>query len=944
MKNFKKRIMGMALTLAMVISALPGISVGAAEGDYMLFNAEFNGADNKALWVPFQSNGNTQYTDGRESGTIADGVLTTTPASTGFGCWGAYWGTENAISAKDGDTYKENIYIETKFKVQGQFASGESKILDVRGHCEANGVDEKAMFRAGIINNKLSLGDETKTTETDYALTLDTWYTIKSRLDFSAKKVYTTITDESGNSKEYESGFMWGANFSNIQSISLHRNDVAGTTYVTDYVRLYDLDDLGIVTASYEGKNLENASNVPNEFVAELTFTNAITEADMNKISVDNNAETQMVLSEDGKTVMMLLTGLSEGTKYTINVPELSGNSGKNISFKTAENTCFLIKAEFDGTDDETNWKAFDYSGSSFSNNATSGAVSNGVLTTTPGNTGWGCWGIYFGTGSDALQIAPTKENIYLETKFKIEGSIVDTRIWMLRGRRTSQGETDNLDFADMFISNGKLAVGNRVDKTETDYKFSTDTWYTLKSRISFKDKKVYTDIVDENGNSGSYTSDFTWGQAFEDITLLSLHNNNTAGVTYVTDYVRLWDADLVEPVEVKYGKDFTDLDGAEGIGSELTATVLFPMTVTENDVKKIRIDGAEVSAKLADDNKTVTLTISGLEYRRQYNLVIPAVGMNQEKTVSFTTADDPKYYFRAEFDGIDEKTLWNAYGADGNKKDIDFDSLIDADSGEITMSAGNVSFGRMKIEFPEAIDVTGKDNVIWETKLSFKNAITENKRFMGINAYQAGHIEISVIDSKFCYGGVEGGGITDTGVLVEAGKEYILSVSMNFVEDRYTLTIKDADEKVLFAGEKVEFGYGIGTNQVDYIDLPSLLDGNTVTIDYVRLYDGDYIDVSEFSAQKPMFDKDKLTVGEAVTATVNYQSPDERDIALIIATYDSDNRLTGITKVETVTEVKSKDSVELTVTPKTGDAKIKAFCWNNLSGMRALSDANELK
>ena len=45
---------------------------------------------------------------------------------------------------------------------------------------------------------------------------------------------------------------------------------------------------------------------------------------------------------------------------------------------------------------------------------------------------------------------------------------------------------------------------------------------------------------------------------------------------------------------------------------------------------------------------------------------------------------------------------------------------------------------------------------------VSLSNAITENKRFMGINAYQAGHIEISVIDSKFCYGGVEGGGSTD--------------------------------------------------------------------------------------------------------------------------------------------------------------------------------------
>lgn len=936
----------MALALAMVISALPGISVGAAEGDYMLFNAEFNGSDDTTYWSKFDNGGNKA--DG-SAGKVADGVLTTVPGTTGFGFWGAYWGEDNALSTKDeAGNYKENLYLEMKFKIEGAVKNTEIWSLGgTRRNIDATSTNF-AFVKLQINDGKLAGGSAASTTSSDYALSTDTWYTLKSRVNFADHKVYTEIVDEAGNSGNLTCNFWNGVDINNIMSLKLHKNADGDATYVTDYVRFYDGDMLGEVNATYDGVNLDGANNVPVEFVAELTFTNAITEADMNKISIDNGAETQMVLSDDGKIVMMLLSDLREGTRYTINVPDMGGNLGKKISFKTVENSCFLLKAEFDGTDDKTYWVAFKGNGNDqHTDGRESGTIADGVLTTTSSSTGFGCWGAYWGTENalSAKNGDEYKKNIYFETKFKVQENFAgdEKRIVSIAGH-CDYNSADNKGFFRAGIKNGKLSLGNEDSTTETDYALTLDKWYTIKSRIDFADKKAYTEITDDAGNSGTFESGFLWGANFSNIQSLSMHQNDAGDVTYVTDYVRLWDADLVEPVEVKYGENFVDLDGATGIGSELSATVLFPMTVTENDVSNISIDGASLSARLSDDNKTVTLTISGLEYRTKYNLIIPAVGMNQEKTVSFTTEDDPKYYFRAEFDGIDDKTLWTAYGADGNKKDIDFDSLIDADSGEITMSAGNVSFGRMKVEFPEAIDVTGKDNVIWETKLSFKNAITNNNRFMGINDSAAGHIEIGVIDSKFYYGGVEGGGSTDTGVLMEAGKEYILSASMDFVEDKFALTIKDADNNVLFAGEKVGLGWGKGTDEINYINLPSLSDGNTVTMDYVRLYDGDYIDVSEFSAEKPVFDKDKLTVGEAVTATVNYQSPDEREIALIIATYDSDNRLTGITKVETVTEVDSKDSVELTVTPKTGDAKIKAFCWNSVSGMSSLTEANELK
>ena len=472
MKNFKKRIMGMALALAMVISALPGISVGAAEGDYMLFNAEFNGSDDTTYWSKFDNGGNKA--DG-SAGKVADGVLTTVPGTTGFGFWGAYWGEDNALSTKDeAGNYKENLYLEMKFKIEGAVKNTEIWSLGgTRRNIDATSTNF-AFVKLQINDGKLAGGSAASTTSSDYALSTDTWYTLKSRVNFADHKVYTEIVDEAGNSGNLTCNFWNGVDINNIMSLKLHKNADGDATYVTDYVRFYDGDMLGEVNATYDGVNLDGANNVPVEFVAELTFTNAITEADMNKISVDNGAETQMILSEDGKTVMMLLTGLSEGTKYTINVPELNGNLGKNISFKTLENTCFLFKAEFDGTDDKTYWAPFKANGEAlYTDGRTSGGViENGYLTTTPSNTGFGCWGAYFGTGSNAISVDTTKENIYLDTRFKIQGAIQDKRIWQLGGRRTSQGETDSLDFADMWIKNGKLAVGNRIESewVQTDY------------------------------------------------------------------------------------------------------------------------------------------------------------------------------------------------------------------------------------------------------------------------------------------------------------------------------------------------------------------------------------------------------------------------------------------------------------------------------------------
>lgn len=300
-----------------------------------------------------------------------------------------------------------------------------------------------------------------------------------------------------------------------------------------------------------------------------------------------------------------------------------------------------IFFAEFDGEDDTSLWAKFNVGGS-FQNYSTVGKIENGFLSTEPGNTAFGRWGVYFGTGNDAYRVPVTNNNINLEIKFKVEGKIADTTIWQMNGRRVEYSENDNIDFADMYIKNGKIGCGDRTGVTaDTGITVELGKWYIIKSRISFADRKVYTDIIDEEGTVKSYTSSFTWEIAFENITQFTLHKNDASGVKYVTDYVCLWDDSFgVKEISIKDGEDNVRIDTDIDIKfSDL------PKTESLENITIVDEIGELIDAEITLNGKTANVYFPlGLRYNKTYTLSVPKSVVNEngdaaaEKSITFTT------------------------------------------------------------------------------------------------------------------------------------------------------------------------------------------------------------------------------------------------------------------------------------------------------------------
>jgi len=304
-----------------------------------------------------------------------------------------------------------------------------------------------------------------------------------------------------------------------------------------------------------------------------------------------------------------------------------------------------IFYAEFDGNDDTSLWAKYTVGGD-FKGYATVGKVENGNLITEPGTTSFGSWGVYYGLGSDAYQIPVSSKSIMFEMKFKVEGKVADSTIWRVYGRRTSFGETDNIDFADMYIKNGKIGCGDRTGVTvDTGIPVELGKWYTIKSRMDFSGKKVYTDITDESGVTKSFTSNFTWGIEFKNITCFTLHRNDVAGVKYITDYVCLWNDGFAV-------KGFSVEDGAENVRNDADIDISFtaiPKTQTLDNIVVEDEDGEFVGTEITLDGKTAKVYFPlGLRYNKTYTVTVPNTVVNandeavSEKSVTFTTEARP--------------------------------------------------------------------------------------------------------------------------------------------------------------------------------------------------------------------------------------------------------------------------------------------------------------
>ena len=93
-----------------------------------------------------------------------------------------------------------------------------------------------------------------------------------------------------------------------------------------------------------------------------------------------------------------------------------------------------------------------------------------------------------------------------------------------------------------------------------------------------------------------------------------------------------------------------------------------------------------------------------------------------------------------------------------------------------------------------------------------------------------------------------------------------------------------------------------------------------------------------------PVFDKDAVTAGEALTATAKYTAYSVKPITLIVALYDESGKLTNVQSVSTTTDASGVErEISATVTPASGEVKARAFFWSGVDTMNALAEKAQL-
>ncbi|MBP3360926.1 MAG: Ig-like domain-containing protein [Clostridia bacterium] len=415
------------------------------------------------------------------------------------------------------------------------------------------------------------------------------------------------------------------------------------------------------------------------------------------------------------------------------------------ITVVNAENSAAIWNAEFDGNDDMSSWtkyttsdavdtKAFDFSS----------LVADGTITVGTKSLSYGRMGFEF---ADSLDVSGLS-NICWETRFQFTDKVAsnDNKMFMLNDNGVLVSQLD-----------GKLyyggEYGNEDTMTATNFEMKAGVWYTLLVTMNFTDDSYKIAIAGDNGDNyeGDFVS-FSGGSDLEAIDYIKLPRQRTSGLVTVYDYVRIWDEDKNFSVNVSYGDDNKKLDLAKDVATEFDCKISFTEPVEESDLAGIEIDndGVLELSELSSDGKIAQYHVSGLDYETEYTLVVPAIGNNPEKTVTFITEE----YIPPEINvvyGIDDadldgavdvsksavfKVLFALPVSEDDTQEITIDNgaalkdiELSADGKTVTMTAdGLAGYTKYTITVPELAGNAGKkvsfttvDDISYILKLDFE-------------------------------------------------------------------------------------------------------------------------------------------------------------------------------------------------------------------------------
>ncbi|MBO5452807.1 MAG: hypothetical protein J6A69_02450 [Clostridia bacterium] len=467
------------------------------------------------------------------------------------------------------------------------------------------------------------------------------------------------------------------------------------------------------------GANLDGQTDMPVAFTATVAFATPVAEgtvlpsatltpANGDAITVALTAGTATDGYFTKATVATPL--LTNATTYTLSVPAIGSNSSESATFTTVAEH-FIAKEEFNGvakgnwhndSSDDTKprsqltWLDTDEDGMSdavyLQGVRPALRFPNDVVRAT--------------TCSSANVSATFFGELTYETKVKFtsndgkpnaDGSLYsgDANNGMLLGIRS---KSTNRNAIVRTSTDGFMQYGGGGTNITTDYKIYENTWYTFRITLTNDTKKMKVFVIDENGNAydGAFTGvRFNW--PIDDVTVTYPYRYLSWSSMSAADYMYLYDnADSsLGEVTATYN-DGIALDGATDVDKEeaLNATLTFANEISASDLEKIVVSsGATVEKTLSDDNKTVFLAISGLEFNEKYYISVSTLGLNKAKVFSFTTEAAPvtAYYNN----GTEDVVL-----ADATEVPVDFSGKItygialdpETDVSGITVNGGNVT------------------------------------------------------------------------------------------------------------------------------------------------------------------------------------------------------------------------------------------------------------
>ena len=254
--------------------------------------------------------------------------------------------------AVDGD---KELVIETKVRYTAKnekktgdgtllIGDGNNPIFNIMG----TGADNytRGIYVTLDSNGKVEAGNGGDQEVSDITLIDQTWYTFTFVLSSDGKNFSYKVSDEEG--LLYESGklnvYSPYSPLSNIRYIQLPYGDFAATN--VDYINISKMGSVNIVNSDND-EVLDGQIDVSADAKAALFFDNPVTAEELNRITVDNDAQFEISLI-DSFTAEISFTALENNTSYTISVPMIGGNAPTTANFRTEAPQWILFSDEFD--------------------------------------------------------------------------------------------------------------------------------------------------------------------------------------------------------------------------------------------------------------------------------------------------------------------------------------------------------------------------------------------------------------------------------------------------------------------------------------------------------------------------------------------------------------------------------------------------------------------